>query len=439
MGLLTLLDYIVIAIGACGFAYQFFCIVVGWFGKPVQYPDAEPKHICVVISARNESAVIGELLQSLAEQDYPKEFLDIWVCADNCTDDTADICRKAGAYVVERFNLDEIGKGYALGYLFENMMAGTFGEAKSSTKTPSAKVIQKRQAQYDAFLVLDADNLLKPNYVTELNKVFSSGYRVVTSYRNSKNFSSNWVSSGSALWFVRESRLLNNSRHILGASCHVGGTGFMFARSIMERNQGWKHRLLTEDLEFTMDCVLNGDKVGYCGTAMLFDEQPVTFAQSWRQRLRWSKGFLQVFRHYADRLVRRAFREGDFSCLDLTLLIFPWVLFEIIRLGIGAIWVWLGFVSLESQIVSLLHVGWVTLTGSLFLMGVALLTVFIEGQRIGARKLELLSYVLAFPIYVLSYLPISIYAIFSKVEWKPIQHGASASKPNKSDKSGKPE
>ncbi|MDR2508512.1 MAG: glycosyltransferase family 2 protein [Candidatus Ancillula sp.] len=422
MGLLALLDYIVIAIGACGFAYQLFCIVVGWFGKVVKYPEVDPKHICVVISARNESAVIGELLDSIEAQDYPKEFLDVWVCADNCTDDTADICRSRGAYVVERFNKDEIGKGYALGYLFENMMQGTFGKAKAKSK--NAAEIVGRQAKYEAFLVLDADNILKPDYVTEMNKVFSSGYRVVTSYRNSKNFSSNWVSSGSALWFVRESRLLNNSRQILGASCHVGGTGFMFARSIMERNGGWKHRLLTEDLEFTMDCVLNGDKVGYCGTAMLFDEQPVTFSQSWRQRLRWSKGFLQVFRHYADKLIRRAFREGDFSCLDLTLLIFPWVLFEVIRLGIGAIWVSLGFVSLESQIQSVIYMGRVTLTGSLFLMGVALLTVFIEGERIGARKLELLSYVLSFPIYVLSYLPISIYAIFSKVEWKPITHGA---------------
>ena len=67
---------------------------------------------------------------------------------------------------------------------------------------------------------------------------------------------------------------------ILGSSCHVGGTGFMFSREVMRRNRGWKFHLLTEDLEFTMDSILHGDRIGYCGTAILYDEQPVTFQQS---------------------------------------------------------------------------------------------------------------------------------------------------------------
>ena len=93
------------------------------------------------------------------------------------------------------------------------------------------------------------------------------------------NLSDNWVSSGSALWFIRESRFVSASRMWLGNSCHVGGTGFMFSQEIMRRNNGWKFHLLTEDLEFTMDSVLHGDRIGYCGTAILYDEQPVTFAQ----------------------------------------------------------------------------------------------------------------------------------------------------------------
>ena len=83
----------------------------------------------------------------------------------------------------------------------------------------------------------------------------------------------------------------------------------MFSQEIMRRNNGWKFHLLTEDLEFTMDSLLHGDRIGYCGTAILYDEQPVTFAQSWRQRLRWSKGFLQVFRYYGPALIKRAVRN----------------------------------------------------------------------------------------------------------------------------------
>ena len=153
---------------------------------------------------------------------------------------------------------------------------------------------------YDAFFVFDADNKLDKHYIGEMNKGFQAGFKILTSYRNSVNLSDNWVSSGSALWFIRESRFVSASRMWLGNSCHVGGTGFMFSQEIMRRNNGWKFHLLTEDLEFTMDSVLHGDRIGYCGTAILYDEQPVTFAQSWRQRLRWSKGFLQVFRYYKE-------------------------------------------------------------------------------------------------------------------------------------------
>jgi cellulose synthase/poly-beta-1,6-N-acetylglucosamine synthase-like glycosyltransferase len=414
-----------VVIGALCFAYQIFCIVVGLFAKTVEFPEAEQKTYAVIISARNESAVIGELLESIAGQNYNKDKLDVWVCADNCTDDTAEICRRHGAYVVERFNKDLIGKGYALSYLFDNMRAGTFGAAKiePSSREADSVAIAERTKQYEAFLVLDADNLLDPNYVAEMNKVFSDGYRVVTSYRNSKNFSSNWISSGSALWFVRESRLLNNSRMMIGASCHVGGTGFMFARDIMERNDGWKHHLLTEDLEFTMDCVLHGDKVGYCGTAVLYDEQPVTFSQSWRQRLRWSKGFLQVFKIYGPKLIKKAFSVGNFSCLDLTLLIFPWIFFQVVRIAVGALYVLLGFVSPQSQLNSIYQMGVATITGAILLVVLAAITVICERKRIGASGLELFAYVIAFPLYVLSYLPISFVAIFSKVEWKPIVHG----------------
>ncbi|MDR1448569.1 MAG: glycosyltransferase [Candidatus Ancillula sp.] len=428
MGLLFLFDYSIVAIGAVGFAYQAFCIIVGLFGKPVIFLDAPPKNYAIIISARNESAVISHLLESIADQDYDANFLDVWVCADNCDDNTAQICRDAGAFVVERFNKQLVGKGYSLSYLFDNMQNGTFGESEvqSGPDNMTKSQVRARTRKYEAFLILDADNLLEKNYITEMNKAFSAGNKIVTSYRNSKNFSSNWISSGSALWFVRESRLLNNSRMMIGASCHVGGTGFMFARSIMERNNGWKHHLLTEDLEFTMDCVLNGDKVGYCGTAMLYDEQPITFSQSWRQRLRWSKGFLQVFRNYGPKLIKKAFQTGSFSCLDLTILIFPWVFLEVIRIFIGSIYIALGFVSPQSQFNSLTQMGMTILSGGALLLIIACITIISERKKIGASRSELLAYLMAFPLYVLSYIPISFVAIFSKVEWKPIKHGLSA-------------
>lgn len=405
MALLTLLDVVLLIIGTAGLIYQGACIVMGLFAKPVRFPDAPmDKRYAVLISARNESQVIGNLVDSIRSQTYPSGLIDIWLVADNCTDDTAEVVRSLGCHVIERHDTNLIGKGYALTYLLNRMIES--GDADT----------------YDAFFVFDADNRLDRHYFEEMNKGLAAGFKILTGYRNSVNLNDNWVSSGSALWFIRESRFLNNSRMILGSSCHVGGTGFVFSREIMRRNKGWKFHLLTEDLEFTMDSILHGDRIGYCGTAILYDEQPVTFAQSWRQRLRWSKGFLQVFRYYGAELVRRAVRERDFSCVDFTLLLCPFMVLGVVRVVLGLLFAAFGFVTWSSQLSSLGSWSSGIVTAVVSFMALAGLTIVAERRNIGATNKELLAYTLSFPIYLLSYVPISFQAIFAKAQWKPIVH-----------------
>ena len=391
MVLLSVLDVVLVVLGGAGMLYQAVCIVISLFAKPIKFPEAPMnKRYAVLISARNEANVIGNLIDCLHSQTYPSELIDIWLVADNCTDNTAEVARNMGCHVIERFNKEQVGKGYALTYLLDQMN-------ESGASDP-----------YDAFFVFDADNKLDKHYLTR--------------YRNSVNLSDNWVSSGSALWFIRESRFVSASRMWLGNSCHVGGTGFMFSQEIMRRNNGWKFHLLTEDLEFTMDSVLHGDRIGYCGTAILYDEQPVTFAQSWRQRLRWSKGFLQVFRYYGPALIKRAVRERDFSAVDFTLLLCPFTVLGIARVLLGMLFAACGFVTWQSQLNSL--TGWTSgiVISVIGMMGLAALTIVAERDHVGATNKELLAYVLAFPIYMLSYVPISFQAVFAKSEWKPIEH-----------------
>ena len=82
--------------------------------------EKETGRLCrygVLICARNESAVIGQLLDSIVGQTYPGELVEVFVAADNCTDDTARIARAHGAVVYERQNKLQVGKGYALRFL----------------------------------------------------------------------------------------------------------------------------------------------------------------------------------------------------------------------------------------------------------------------------------------------------------------------------------
>ena len=123
---------------------------------------------------------------------------------------TARVARKAGAIVYSRFDRTQVGKGYALNYLFEKLRS------------------ERSDLGYEGFFVFDADNLVDPNFVAEMNKVFDTGrYQAITCYRNSKNFGSNWISAGYSLWFLREARFLNFPRMLLGTNCAISGTGFL--------------------------------------------------------------------------------------------------------------------------------------------------------------------------------------------------------------------
>lgn len=391
------------------YSYQFFYIFVGLLKKPLKFIAKKQHRYAVVVSARNESGVIGNLISSIRSQNYPSELVDIFVIADNCTDNTAEVARNAGAIVYERFNTEQVGKGYALDWLF--------------------KIIDKEHADknYEAYMIFDADNVIDPNYIKEMNKVFDNGYRIITSYRNSKNYDTNWISAGYSLWFLREARYLNNARMHLGTSCAVSGTGFLVSADVIRENGGWIHHLLTEDIEFTTDSISKGEKIGYCANAVLYDEQPTKFSQSYTQRLRWAKGFYQVFTNYGRKLFKGVLK-GSFSCFDMLMTIMPAMLLTLVSIAINLVAIPVGAVThspeLPMLVKTLVHTI-MNFYGMFFLMGS--ITAITEWKNIHCSKPKRVLYLFTFPLFMLTYVPIAVVALFRKIEWKPISHTVSKS------------
>lgn len=255
--------------------HKAFYFVIGMFFTR-KFKPAKKKHkYAIMIAARNEKLVIGNLIDSIKKQDYPSDLYTIFVVADNCTDNTADIARKKGAIVYERFDNDHRTKGYALEFLVNNI------EKDYGTKS------------FEGYFIFDADNLLKSNYITKMNDAFDEGCKIITSYRNTKNFDENWVASTYALHWIRSIRTNHRARSILRLATNIQGTGFLFSNEII-RN-GWHYTSLTEDRALTADAVAQGYQITYQDEAEFFDEQPVSLKVALRQRLRWSKGHLQAF------------------------------------------------------------------------------------------------------------------------------------------------
>lgn len=384
------------------YSYQILYLLLPLFHKQPSLPEGKLHRYAILIAARNEEQVLPHLLESLFQQDYPAQLYRVFVVADNCTDRTAVVAAQMGAVVFSRHSSTHIGKGYALQYLLQKIDE------------------QENLDSFDAFLVFDADNLLCKDYIRQIDRVCSQGYDVFCGFRNSKNFGTNWVSMGHAIWYLHDCVHLNASRMALGYPAIVTGTGFGFTRSLLQRCGGWNFFTLTEDIEFSTWCVTHNVSSGYCRDAVVYDEQPITFRQSWRQRTRWIQGGIQVSLRYGKALFTGIVQGGKNrrNCLEsVTLLLWGY--------GIGVISALLAMVS------AFLQGGWPALgqalvfavVGSfLFSVLIAALAVGSSWSQIRATTAQKLLGILLFPLHTLTYAPIAVSALFRKYHWPQIDH-----------------
>lgn len=248
--------------------YQFIISITSLIKFKEKPMLTDKKHrFIIALPANNEESVIGNLIKSLQMQDYEKSLYDIYVIADNCTDGTANVARENGAIVYERFDENKKTKGYALNWFLD--------------------IMKDKKDDYDALLVFDADNVVDKNFLNVMNKKLCQGEVLVQGYRDIKNPTDTWVSGGYAIFYWTMNRLYHLARYNMGLSPLINGTAFMVKWDILI-DEGWNTKTLTEDIEFALINISKGVKLGWAKDAIVYDEQPLTFKQSWKQRERWS-------------------------------------------------------------------------------------------------------------------------------------------------------
>lgn len=376
------------------------CSLVKLKEKPLKVK--KDHRFMAIIPAHNEETVIGNLIESLKNQDYNKELYDIYVIADNCTDNTARVARGLGAIVYERYDENKKTKGAALDWFLQQKI--------------------KEDAPYDAICVFDADNIVDKNFIKAMNKKLCQGEDVVQGYRDIKNPTDNWITSGYALFYWTNHRFYHLARYNLGLSTMLNGTGFMVNFNIIKENNGWKTVTLTEDIEFSLQRILKGRKLGWATDAIVYDEQPTGFKQSWSQRSRWTVGHMQCIKEYTGKLFDAVKEQKSMITVDGLLYILGstpmFIITILLLLSNFALYALDGMTKIELMSNLLMY-----LVPTFVLPSVtAAIAMYLDGKPVKPMLKGLITY----PLFLGSWIIINIKCLFKReTTWEKITHNRS--------------
>jgi cellulose synthase/poly-beta-1,6-N-acetylglucosamine synthase-like glycosyltransferase len=378
-------------------AYQLLICLFGWYQRKKLVSHPAQKSFAVLVAAHNEEAVIGALIDNLKNLNYPKELYDIFIIADNCTDGTAEVARQMGVTACERHNANLRGKGYAIEWMLANLW--------------------KMPRQYDAVVMFDADNLASPDFLMHMNNELCGGAKVIQGYLDTKNPNDSWITASYAMSYYFANRFWQLTRKNMGIANYLGGTGMCFESELLKQ-VGWGATSLVEDLEFSMRCVKLGIKPVISFDAKVYDEKPLTFRASARQRLRWMQGHFDVCRRYFFPLLWQGVKERSWTKIDAA--IYSANAYNFLIAFVLFVFLWIGMLVPALQDMPNLYI----IVPELNLLSIIIYGLLPVAMFMDKAPKRIYKYLLAYPVFLLSWWPITFYAFFTQnnKQWSHTKH-----------------
>lgn len=386
--------------------YGIYYAFVGIFGffKPKKFrikPHQPKNKFAIIIPARNEADVVGHLVESLKDSNYPEKLYDIYVAVNNTTDNSKDVAKKAGAKVID-VKIKVKSKGEVLNYVFDEL---------------------KSDNSIDAYIIFDADNLVHPDFLSRMNDALCTGYRVAQGFRDSKNITDNWISGSYSLFYYMQNFFLNKAHMTYGSTANINGTGFMISKEKIDK-EGFKTKTMTEDIEFTAQCALKDEPVAFVESAITYDEQPVNFVASWKQRKRWSVGTLQCMKLYNFKLWKHFLKTGSLPAFDMSMNFIAPVIQVICLVEFFALIVFRIFNIRLYDVFSTLFSSGVLFLVLSYISGVIVSIFVIKYNK--RKSKSVISAIVLFALFILTWIPINVVCLFKKdLKWEEIKHSRS--------------
>jgi cellulose synthase/poly-beta-1,6-N-acetylglucosamine synthase-like glycosyltransferase len=273
-------------------------------------------HLAVLVPAHNEADGIEETLRGLLAQLQPGDRL--LVVADNCSDDTAERARRAGAEVSERQDSVRRGKGFALAHGVDVL----------------------RQAPPQVVVIVDADCQLADGALDALGRTAERLVRPVQGLYLMLGHEGDGLGRRFAEFAWRIRNLVRPSGwQRWGLPCQLMGSGMAFPWDLVTQAP-LASSSIVEDLKLGLDMAMRGAPPVFCPQALVTSHFPLADAATRSQRTRWEHGHMETLLREAPPMLAAALRRRDLplAALALDLLVPPLALLALV---LGAAWLFL--------------------------------------------------------------------------------------------------
>ena len=404
---LSIINYIAIGFFGIPLLLQFIEVFAAFFHKRIDFKKSDKQaRIAYVIPAYNESSVIKSTVEDVIKsQKYPRDKFDVYVVADNCTDNTADLAREAGAIVLIHNDPDPAHHmaAYPLKYGIDYIL--------------------KNDKDAELVIHLDADNHINPEYSQLMNDAYQSGVDFARPYEGAINGNQNFFTKACAFFYAFDSRFGGRGKEVLGLSARVNGSGATMSRRMLEETNGYDSVTISDDTEFTMNRLIEGRKAHFVEAAVVYEDMPSTGADTNARNTRIGKGMKILFKLKAKLMLKSFFKKGNFSALEallsycwlfIGLPMFLWIFFYYTYMFVFAAFAANGafeltLFSTEYFATTIKVYVWafiILAVFAYFIFGIVITCIFAFGEfkKFGAKsRKEFLPMVFIFPVYLFVY------------------------------------
>lgn len=395
------------------------------FRKQSRYINQRKNRLAIIVPAKNESKAIQALFDTLNEQTYDRSMFDVHVIVEDPFDPTIAMARQAVNAQIH-IVLNQTRKGEAL---------------DGALKT----ILKETPDRYDAFVIVDADNLVHPDFLLEMNNALASGKQIIVGKKYIKNWESSdpksrsLISNCTSIVYTMVDDLGNSHRNRRNIPVSICGTGLLVRTDVIKDLGGWPYRTLTEDFELSMDCILRDYTSLYYKYAIVYTEEAVEHRVSFKRRLRWLSGFTQCNRKYRKLVVKKTFggEKIIWKNFDFLFSLLPVYIFAGLSLVLGVI----GLLASGAYAIFFQPLAWPILRVALTAFGLVygtlvlytILTLLVDPKAIKMSFGEIIAVILLNP-FVLSefvFIFIRIFTTSDDLEWDNVDRIAYTPKKDK--------